>query len=72
MRVRITIDGGTATATLDGNQTPGAFAALLPLKLTLSDYGSVEKIGCLPRRLAIDDAPSGFSLSTGDIAFYAP
>lgn len=48
------------------------FVALLPLTLTLSDYGTTEKVSDLPRKLATDGAPVGFKPSVGDIAYYAP
>jgi hypothetical protein len=38
----------------------------------LSDFHSSEKISDLPRRLKVDEAPSGFDPRVGDIAYYAP
>jgi len=57
---------------LGGNPTAKAFAALLPLTLTLSDYGDVEKVSDLPRKLTAGRAPAGFESSTGDMTYYAP
>ena len=72
MKVRIDIDGTSVTASFDDNRTARDFVALLPLKLTLEDYGDKEKIGYLPRKLATDDAPDGTKPSTGDVTYYAP
>jgi hypothetical protein len=72
MKIEIIVEGRTVTATLDGNPTVRAFAALLPLTLTLSDHGDVEKVSDLPRKLTTDGAPSGFEPSPGDITYYAP
>jgi len=72
MKIRIDIDGRTITATLDENPTAREFAALLPLTLTLTDYGSTEKIADLPRKLTTNRAPVGFEPTIGTIAYYAP
>jgi hypothetical protein len=58
MKIRITIEGTPVTATLEDNATARDFASLLPLKLTLKDYASTEKISDLPRRLSTEGAPA--------------
>jgi hypothetical protein len=72
VKIRLTIDGKTLTASL--NDTPAArdFLSLLPLTLTLEDYASTEKIAYLPRKLTTKGAPAGFTPSAGDITYYAP
>jgi hypothetical protein len=72
MKIRVTIDGKSTTATLFDNPTARDFAALLPLTLTLEDYASTEKIAYPPRRLSTKDAPDGVDPDAGDIAYYAP
>ena len=72
MRIDIDIEGATITATLDDSPAARDFASLLPLTLTLEDYNSTEKIGYLPRRLAIEGAPAGIDPSPGDLTYYAP
>ncbi len=59
-------------ATLEDTEAARDFAALLPLKLTLEDYNSTEKIADLPRKLSTDGAPAGVDPDVGDIAYYAP
>lgn len=72
MKIRMTINGRVATATLDDTPVARDFASLLPLTLTLKDYASTEKVSELPRRLSQDGAPAGYKASVGDITYYAP
>ena len=72
MKIDIDVEGATITATLDDSPAARDFASLLPLALTLEDYNSTEKIGTLPRRLAIEGAPAGIDPSPGDLTYYAP
>lgn len=72
MKIRITINGRVATATLDDTATAKDFASLLPLTVTLSDYAATEKVSDLPRKLTQQGAPSGYAPKTGDITTYAP
>jgi hypothetical protein len=72
IKIRIKIEGTAITATLAGNETSRDFVALLPLTLTLKDYGTTEKISDLPKKLSTKDAPPGYDPSVGDITYYAP
>lgn len=72
VKIRLTIDGKTVTASLHGTPAARDFLSLLPLNLTLEDYASTEKIAYLPRKLATKGAPAGFTPSAGDITYYAP
>lgn len=72
MKIRVTIEGQTLTATLDDTTTARDFASLLPIELTLSDYSATEKVSDLPRRLATEGAPRSYKPSIGDITYYAP
>lgn len=72
MKIRISINGEVATATLDDTPTAKDFATLLPLSLTLKDYASTEKVSDLPKKPATDGAPAGYDPSVGDITYYAP
>lgn len=51
---------------------PAAFAELLPLDLTLSDYHGIGKIADLPRKLDASGAPASCAPEAGDITLYAP
>ncbi|MEO7941138.1 MAG: cyclophilin-like fold protein [Burkholderiaceae bacterium] len=73
MKIQITLAGAIiASATLDDNDSAKDLAALLPLNLPLKDYAATEKITTLPRKLSMQDAPSAYTPSAGDISFYAP
>lgn len=72
MKIHLTVNGRSITATLDDNPTTRDFLTLLPLTLTLEDYASTEKIAYLPRELSQESAPAGIDPSVGDITYYAP
>jgi hypothetical protein len=72
MKIRITVEDTELTATLIDSKTTQDFIALLPLTLTLEDYGGTEKISYLSKRLTTEGVPSGIDPSVGDITYYAP
>ena len=72
MRIRLTINGQSTTATLEDNPTARDFLSILPLTLTLEDYASTEKIAYPPRKLSTQGAPAGIDPEVGDITYYAP
>jgi hypothetical protein len=72
MKIEIIVGDKAAEAHLLDNPTARDFAALLPLELSLEDYGKIEKISDLPKKLTKEDAPAGYKPSAGDITYYAP
>ena len=72
MKIRLRLENTTLTATLDDNATSRDFVSLLPLTLTLTDYGDNEKISDLPKKLSTQGAPEGMVPAAGDITLYAP
>jgi len=72
MRIRLTINGKSTTATLIDSPTTRDFIALLPMTLKLDDYASTEKIAYLPKKLSTQGAPAGIDPDVGDITYYAP
>ena len=72
MKIRLTINGQSTTATLDDNATARDFLSMLPLTLPLADHASTEKIAYPPRKLSTEGAPAGIDPDVGDIAYYAP
>lgn len=72
MRIRLTVDGQSATATLYNNATARDFAALLPLSLTMVDYATIERVSNLPRKLSTQGAPDGMAPVAGELTHYAP
>lgn len=72
-KILITIGTTRMTAMLEDNPTAQDFASLLPLTLTLREFGAAEKIsGALPRPLSEQGAPTTDAGAAGDIAYYAP
>jgi hypothetical protein len=72
MQIRINAGEHRFTARLDDSAAARDFAALLPLRLTLTDYASTEKIADLPRALSTEGAPAAITPVAGDLAYYAP
>jgi|SRR5687768_12469281 len=72
MKIRLTLDGKSITATLNDNATARDFVSLLPLTLPLEDHAATEKIARPPRKLSTAGAPAGADPSVGDLAYYAP
>lgn len=73
VQIRLSIaNGESVTATLADGEGARAFAALLPMTLTMKDYNATEKIADLPKRLPTQGEPEGFEPRAGDIAYYAP
>ena len=48
MKIHLTLDGRVVAATLDDNEAARAFAAMLPLAITLHGLFGREKFGSLP------------------------
>lgn len=72
MKIRVTINGKSITATLIDSPATRDFIAQLPLTLKLEDYASTEKIAYLPKKLSTQGAPAGIDPDVGDITYYAP
>jgi hypothetical protein len=72
MKIRMTINGKSMTATLTDSPTTLDFIAMLPLTLKLDDYESTEKIAYLSKKLSTKSAPAGIDPDVGDITYYAP
>jgi hypothetical protein len=70
--VVIRIGDQRLTGTLADSPATRDLVAQLPLTLTMSDHGSVEKVAALPDPLATDGAPDGADPAVGDIGYYAP
>ncbi|AUV49870.1 cyclophilin-like fold protein [Bordetella bronchiseptica] len=72
MKIRLTIAGQIASATLYDNATARDFASLLPLSLTMTDYDTIERVADLPRKLSTQGAPGGMAPMVGELTHYAP
>ncbi|MGH2862106.1 MAG: cyclophilin-like fold protein [Solirubrobacteraceae bacterium] len=71
MRVRLTIDGQHATATLADNPTARDFASLLPITVPMRDLFDREKPGPLTRALD-DGGEHEFRYEIGQLAYWPP
>ena len=72
MQIRIKAGQTVISARLEDSAAARDFAALLPLRLTLKDYASTEKIADLPKALSTEGAPAAITPVAGDITYYAP
>jgi hypothetical protein len=72
LRIRIRVGDQSLTGTLLDIPAANDLVAQLPLTLTMTDHGSVEKTGALPRPLSTAGVPSGADPAVGDIGYYAP
>jgi hypothetical protein len=72
MKIRLTVGGRSATATLYDNPAALDFGAMLPLSLTMEDYDTIERVSDLARKLSTRDAPDGMAPVAGELTHYAP
>ncbi|WOP15093.1 cyclophilin-like fold protein [Ottowia sp. SB7-C50] len=71
LRLNIAIDDQPFAAALADSPAARAFAAQLPLFLTLQDYEGTEKIAALADRLPAEPG-AAHTARPGDITYYAP
>jgi hypothetical protein len=72
MRVRFTFNDLTMTAVLYDNPTAREFYLMMPLDLTISDYGGNEKIAYLPRKLTEEGRGPFGNEQPYDLCYYMP
>src|SRR4051794_16865413 len=72
MKIRVKVNETDVIIALADNAASRSLVALLPLRVTLEDYGDVEKIAYLPGKLSTDGAPAASTPSAGDVSYYAP
>jgi hypothetical protein len=72
MRIRLTFNGKSMTATLYDNPSARDLASLLPLDLMIDDYGSNEKIAYLPRKLTEEGSGPFGNERPGDLCYFKP
>jgi len=73
MKIRISFNSQTMTATLEGNPSARDFASLLPLNnLSIDNYANNEKISVLPRKLTEEASGPFANEQPGDLCYYAP
>jgi len=72
MRLRFTFADQNFTATLEDNPSARDLVSMLPLRLTISDYSTNEKIAYLPRKLTEEGSGPFGNEAVGDLCYYAP
>lgn len=73
LKIRISFDEQTMTATLEDNPSARDFASMLPLHdLTIDNYANNEKISYLPRKLTEEGSDPFGNERPGDLCYYAP
>ena len=72
MRIRMTFDGRTMTATLYDNPSARDFYSMLPLDLTIKDYSTNEKIAYLPRKLTEEGSGPFGNERPYDLCYFMP
>lgn len=72
VRVRFVFSDFTMTAVLYDNPSGHDFLAMLPLDLTISDFGGNEKIAYLPRKLTEEGAGPFENEQPYDLCYYRP
>ena len=72
VKIRLTFNGRTMTATLHDNASARDFASMLPLELKIEDYSTNEKITYLPRKLSEAGRGPFKNERPGDLCYFAP
>jgi hypothetical protein len=72
MRIRLTFNNQTMIAILYDNPSARDLASLLPLDLTIENYGNNEKIAHLPRKLTEEGSGRFGNEAPGDLCYFAP
>ena len=70
--VTIVLGGERFRAIIAGSAAGRDLIAQLPLTITMTEHGSVEKTGPLPAPLSTAGQPDGADPDVGDVGYYAP
>ena len=68
MKMNVQIGGQIFTATLADTKAAQEFVQMLPMTITLDDYGGFEKVGSLGRSLTASNSQT--TTEAGDIVLY--
>jgi hypothetical protein len=71
MKIRVTLNGKTITATLIDSETTRDFISLLPLTLTMNDLFEREKFGHLPRAIS-EGGEQTRTYEVGEVIYWSP
>lgn len=68
VRLEVVVEGTVYTATLSDTQAAQEFAQILPMTITMDDYGGFEKVGSLGTSLTASNSQT--TTTAGDIVLY--
>lgn len=71
-RIGMSLNGQLLKVGLFDHPTTRDLISLLPLVGTAKDFGSLEKVLYLPRKLTTQGAAASYTPVTGDLCYYAP
>jgi hypothetical protein len=71
-RISIALNGQLLKVTLFDHLTARDLLTLLPLDGTAKDFGSLEKVFYLTRKLTTKGAAASYTPVSGDLCYYAP
>lgn len=71
MRIRLTFNNQSMTATLYDNPSAHDLVSMLPLDLTIDNYANNEKIAYLPRKLTEEGSGPFGNEAPGDLCYFA-
>ncbi|WP_421578266.1 cyclophilin-like fold protein [Shinella sp. M31] len=72
IKIRMTFNGMSMTATLYDNPSARDLVSMLPLDLRIEDFGGNEKIVHLPRKLTEDGSGPFGNERPGDLCYFKP
>ncbi|MDO9378436.1 MAG: cyclophilin-like fold protein [Nocardioidaceae bacterium] len=70
--LEVVVGDTVLTARLRDTAAARDLRALLPVTVTMTDHGGVEKTGALPSALSTADEPAAADPDVGDLGYYAP
>jgi len=71
-RIGLSLNGQLLKVSLLDHPTTRDLITLLPLVGTAKDFGSLEKVFYLPRKLTTKGAAASYTPVSGDLCYYAP
>lgn len=71
-RIKLSFNNQEIIVALENNSASRSLLSQLPLELKFENYGSVEKISYLSKKLDISKAPKSCTPKTYDLTYYSP
>lgn len=71
-RIKFSFNNKEIIVVLENNSASKSLLNQLPLNLKFENYGNIEKISYLSKKLNIDDSPKSCTPKTYDLTYYSP